>query len=161
MSQKLTIRPARATDTAIILFFIRELAKFEKLTHEVKATVPKLRKTLFGKNSTAEVLLAFHGQEPAGFALYFPTYSTFLAKPGIYLEDLFVRPELRNLGIGSRLLRELAKIAGGRKSGRLEWSVLNWNKNAIRLYRKLGARPQSEWTVYRMREKEYRKLARS
>ena len=162
MSQKkLKIRAAKSSDCGLILFFIRELAKFEKLEHEVVATESKLRKTLFGKNCPARVIIAHYGTEPAGFALYFSTYSTFLAKPGIYLEDLFVRPELRGLGIGSQLLKELARLAGKGKCGRLEWSVLNWNKNAIRLYRRMGARPQSEWTVYRMTEKAYRKMAKS
>lgn len=152
------IRRARQSDAATILFFIRELAKFEKLTHQVVATEAKLRRTLFGNG--AEVLLAFEGKEPLGFALYFPTYSTFLAQPGIYLEDLFVRPEFRGKGVGSLLLKEIAKVAVKRKCGRLEWSVLNWNKNAIRLYRRLGARPQSEWTVYRMKKAEFTRLSK-
>jgi GNAT superfamily N-acetyltransferase len=157
--KKLKIRPAKKQDAKLILQFIRELAIFEKLEHELVATVPQLKKTLFGKGSTAEVLLAFYDQKPAGFALFFPTYSTFLGKPGIYLEDLFVLPDLRSYGIGSALLRELAKIAKKRKCGRLEWSVLNWNQRAIDLYTKIGARPQSEWTVYRMKEKELKNLA--
>ncbi|MGE3262098.1 MAG: N-acetyltransferase family protein [Bacteriovoracia bacterium] len=157
--KKLTIRPAKKSDAPLILHFIQELAKFEKLSHEVVATVPQLRKTLFGKGATAEVLVAFYDKKPAGFALFFPSYSTFLGKPGLYLEDLFVLPDLRSLGIGSRLLRELAKIARKRKCGRLEWSVLNWNTRAIKLYRGIGAKPQSAWTVYRMKEKEFKKLA--
>lgn len=156
---KLTFRPARPSDCQTILAFIRELAHFEHLSHEVVATVPRLRKTLFGKGATAEVILAFWGKEPAGFALFFPTYSTFLGRPGIYLEDLFVRPVYRGHGIGTKLLRELARLVKKRQGGRLEWSVLNWNKNAIRLYRRMGAKPQSEWTVYRMREKEIARLA--
>lgn len=157
--KKLTIRPAKKSDAPLILHFIQELAKFEKLSHEVVATVPQLRKTLFGKGATAEVLVAFYDKKPAGFALFFPSYSTFLGKPGLYLEDLFVLPDLRSLGIGSALLRELARIARKRKCGRLEWSVLNWNTRAIKLYRGIGAKPQSEWTVYRMKEKAFKKLA--
>ena len=157
---KIQIRKARKSDCATILFFIRSLAEFEKLSHEMRATEQQLRATLFGPSSTAEVLLAFYGKKPAGFALFFPTYSTFLAKPGIYLEDLFVRPELRNKSIGSRLLAEVAAVAAKRGSGRLEWSVLDWNKNAIRLYRRLGAKPMSDWTVHRMQKKEFTQLAR-
>ncbi|MGZ3696125.1 MAG: N-acetyltransferase family protein [Bdellovibrionota bacterium] len=158
--KKLEIRPAKKSDSAQILFFVKELAKFEKLTHEVVATVPQIKKTLFGKDATAEVLLAYYQGRPAGFALFFPSYSTFLGRPGIYLEDLFVLPDLRRYGIGSKLLRELARIAKKRKCGRLEWSVLNWNQRAIDLYKKIGARPQSEWTVYRMSEKKFKKLAK-
>jgi GNAT superfamily N-acetyltransferase len=154
-----TVRPATITDVPLVLTLIRELAAFEKLSHEVVATEEKLRATLFGKAAAAEVLVAELGGEGVGFALFFPSYSTFLAQPGIYLEDLFVRPAHRSHGIGLTLLRALARIALERGCGRLEWSVLDWNERALAFYRRLGAKPQSEWTVQRLTEPGIRALA--
>ncbi len=156
----LKIRPARPTDVALILSLIQALAEFEKLAHEVVATEEKLRQTLFEK-AGAEVLLAEWNGEGVGFALFFPNYSTFLAQPGIYLEDLFVKPEFRSRGIGKMLLREIARLARERNCGRFEWSVLDWNERALSFYRRLGAKPQSEWTVQRLTAPEIRALAES
>lgn len=145
-----TVRSAMEHDVPVILELIQGLAEYERLRHECVATVESLRDTLFGPRAFAEVLLATVDGATAGFALYFHNYSTFLARPGIYLEDLFVRPAFRGLGIGKRLLQELAGIAVARQCGRLEWSVLDWNDDAIGFYKKLGATPQDEWTVFRV-----------
>lgn len=153
------IRSARREDVSSILSFIKDLAEFEKLSHEVVATEQALAETLFGAKSVAEVLIAEWDGQPAGFALFFHSYSTFLAKPGIYLEDLFVRTQYRSKGIGEALLRELARLAKARSCGRLEWSVLDWNERALKFYRSLGAKPMNEWTVQRMTEAEFSKLA--
>ena len=147
----LTIRFAEAQDSLQILNFIKALADFEKLSADVIATEEKIRKTLFEEKS-AEVLIAFWHNEPAGFALFFSNYSTFLAQKGIYLEDLFVDPTLRGKGIGKKLLKHLAQIAKDRNCGRLEWSVLDWNKDAIDFYVSIGAKPNDGWTMYRMTE---------
>jgi GNAT superfamily N-acetyltransferase len=155
----LFIRPATAQDCPLILSLIRELADFEKLLPEVVATETSLRATLFGARPGAEVLIAELGGKGVGFALFFSSYSTFLAKPGIYLEDLFVIPAHRSAGVGLALLREIAKIALSRDCGRFEWSVLDWNENALRFYRRLGAKPQSEWTVQRLTRPEIETLA--
>jgi GNAT superfamily N-acetyltransferase len=146
----LTIRAATPDDTATILSFIQDLAEYEKLAHEVVADEPALRATLFGARPAAEVLLAELAGAPVGFALFFPSYSTFLAKPGLYLEDLFVRPAARGRGVGRALMSALARIAVSRDYGRFEWSVLDWNEPALAFYRSLGAKPQSEWTVQRL-----------
>ena len=146
----LDIRFARAGDTALVLDFIRGLAEYERLAHEVEADEDGLRETLFGDRPAAEVLIAELDGEPAGFALFFHNYSPFLARPGLYLEDLFVKPELRGNGIGRRLLARLAQIAVERGCGRFEWSVLDWNEPAIRFYEKLGARPMNGWTIFRV-----------
>ena len=155
----LNLRPAVVSDVPTILRFIRELAEFEKLLHEVEATEEKLRLTLFGADARAEVIIAEQDGAAEGFALYFTSYSTFLAKNGIYLEDLYVSPSSRGQGIGTALLRRLAQIALDRGAGRLEWSVLDWNEKAIALYRKMGATPQSEWTVQRVTGKALETLA--
>lgn len=144
------IRPAVRADLPLILEFIRGLADYERLAHEVVATEALLERWLFGERPVAEVLLAERGGTPAGFALFFHNFSTFLGRPGIYLEDLFVRPEHRGHGVGRRLLGELARLAVARGCGRLEWSVLDWNESAIGFYRSLGAVAQDEWTVYRV-----------
>ena len=146
----LVIRFAVADDTAAILGFIRDLADYEKLSHQVVADEAQLRLTLFGVRPAAEVLIAELGGAPVGFALFFQSYSTFLAKPGLYLEDLFVRPVARGKGVGSALLSALGRIAIERQYGRVEWSVLDWNEPAIRLYQSLGAAAMTEWTVNRM-----------
>jgi GNAT superfamily N-acetyltransferase len=150
---------AEEGDMALILDFIRQLAVYEKLEHEVVADEERLRATLFGEHSFAEVVIAEHQGEPAGFALFFHNYSTFLARPGLYLEDLFVRPELRGRGIGKLLLQMLARIAVDRGCGRFEWWVLDWNEPAIRFYRRLGAQSMDEWTVFRVTGDALLKLA--
>ena len=147
---QITIRPAVASDTPLILTLIRELAEFEKLLHEVVATEEQLREKLFGPEAVPEVLIAEADGKGVGFALFFHNFSTFLAKPGIYLEDLFVKPEFRSKSIGLKLLQAIAKIAVERDCGRFEWSVLDWNERAISFYHRLGARPQNEWTVQRL-----------
>jgi GNAT superfamily N-acetyltransferase len=145
-----TLRPATEADIPVILRCIQGLAEYERLSHECLATEALLRETLFGVDRVAEVTLAFDGDAAAGFALWFRSYSTFLARPGIYLEDLFVFPEFRGTGLGRRLLASLARTAVERGYGRLEWAVLDWNVDAIRFYESLGARPMNEWTVYRV-----------
>ena len=150
MADEVTLRSATEDDVPLILRFIRELAEYEKLPHECIATEEAVRSTLFGEKRFAEVLIAEEESEPVGFALFFHNYSTFLGRPGIYLEDLYVRPELRGRGYGKQLLARLAAVARERNCGRLEWAVLNWNEPAIGFYRSLGARPQDTWTVYRL-----------
>ncbi|MFL6605290.1 MAG: GNAT family N-acetyltransferase [Steroidobacteraceae bacterium] len=150
MSEAITIRPAVEADAAIILQFIRDLAKYEHLEHEVVATEGLLREALFGSRPYAEVVLACLNGEPVGFALFFHNFSTFLGRPGIYLEDLYVRPEARGHGVGRRVLTWLAATAVSRGCGRLEWAVLNWNEPSIRFYRDLGAVPLDDWTTYRV-----------
>ena len=147
---KLRIVPATEQDLPVILELIQALAEYEKLSHLVTATREQLRETLFGAKPTAEVLLAHWDRECAGFAVFFATYSTFLARPGLYLEDLYVKPHLRGKGIGLALLKRLAGIATERGCGRLEWEVLDWNEPAIGFYKKLGAEPLEEWTRYRL-----------
>jgi GNAT superfamily N-acetyltransferase len=137
-------------DVPQILELIKGLAEYERLSHAVEATEDRLRQTLFGDRPAAEVLMAFEGDECAGFALFFTNYSTFLGKPGLYLEDVFVKPQLRRKGIGLALLKKLAAIAKERDYGRMEWSVLDWNEPAINFYKKLGAVPLDEWTMFRL-----------
>ena len=144
------IVPATESDVPQILELIRGLADYEKLLHAVEADEHRLRRTLFGERPAAEVFLAFEGEECAGFALFFTNYSTFLGKPGLYLEDVFVKPHLRRKGIGLALLKKLAAIARERDYGRMEWSVLDWNEPAINFYKKLGAVPLDEWTMFRL-----------
>lgn len=146
----LKIKKASVKDVPLILSLIKELAKYEKLLHEVIATEKDLRKCLFGAKKYAEVLIAYYDNKPAGMALYFHNYSTFVGKPGIYLEDLYVKPELRGKGIGKSLLIELIKIAHKRKCGRVEWAVLDWNKSAIDFYKKLGAEIKDSWRIFRL-----------
>ena len=152
------VREASEGDVPLILTFVRELADYEKLSHEVVATEEGLRESLFVGRRYAEVLIAEHDGAPAGFALYFHNFSTFLGKPGIYLEDLYVRPELRESGIGRQLLVKLAHLALQRGCGRLEWSVLDWNEPSIGFYRQLGAVAMDDWTVYRVSDDALRKL---
>ena len=146
----LRIRAATAADVPQILAFIKALAVYEKLEHMVVADDAQLRKTLFGERPAAEVRIAEWQGQPAGFALFFHNYSTFLGKPGIYLEDLFVLPEFRGKGIGKSMLIHLAQLAVERDCGRLEWSVLDWNTPAIEFYKSLGAVAMDEWTIYRV-----------
>lgn len=145
-----TLRAAVENDAPLILQFIRELAEFEKLSDQVVATEEKLRSTLFGERREAEVILGLYQGEAVAFALYFHTYSTFLAQPGLYLEDLFVRPAFRSKGFGQTMLAYLAKLALERGCGRFEWSVLDWNQRAVSFYEKLGAQPKRGWTLYRL-----------
>jgi len=154
------IRPAQPRDVPVILGLIRALAEYERLLDQVSATEAALHESLFGARPYAEALLAWRGDEAAGFALYFHNYSTFLAKPGIYLEDLFVQPAHRKHGIGKALLAELARIAVARGCGRLEWAVLDWNAPAIAFYESLGARPLQEWIVNRLSGDALQALAR-
>ena len=156
---KPSIRPAKAEDAANIASLIRELAVYEKLEHLANATPEDLIRHLFGDRPAAEVLIAEIDGEAVGFALYFSTFSTFRGQPGTYLEDLFVRPEYRGQGIGKALLSSVAKVAVERGSGRLEWSVLDWNKPSIEFYRSQGAKPMDEWTVFRVDEDALIRLA--
>lgn len=155
------IRPAHVNDVPIILQLIRDLADYERAPDEVVATEEQLVDVLFGERRVAEVLLAFEKESPAGFAVYFYNFSTWLGRPGLYLEDLFVRPEQRRKGYGRALLVELAKIARDRGCGRMEWAVLDWNEPAIKFYRALGAKPMDEWTVFRLTRDEIAGLANS
>jgi len=157
----LNLRIATVEDVGTILTFIKELAEYEKLSHQVVGDEEQLRKTLFGDRPAAEVIIAEFGGAPAGFALFFHSYSTFLARPGLYLEDLYVSPKLRGHGIGKKLLCRLAEIAIERGCGRFEWSVLDWNESAIRFYENLGAEPMEGWTVYRVAGDTLEKLAKS
>ena len=150
MTDVITVRPAREDEVPLVLQFVRELAEYEHLLHEVVATEARLRSDLFGPRPYAEVVFACLDDEPVGFALFFHNYSTFVGKAGIYLEDLFVRPAVRGRGVGQALLRWLAAEAVRRDCGRLEWSVLDWNEPAIRFYKSLGAKPMDEWTIFRL-----------
>ena len=151
MTPDFSIRPATEADVPLILSLIRELAEFERLAHEVVADEGRLREALFGARPAAEVLLGFEADgTPMGFALFFENFSTFLARRGIYLEDLYVRPDQRGRGLGRALLAQLARLAVARGCGRLEWAVLDWNENAIGFYRKLGARVLDDWRICRV-----------
>jgi GNAT superfamily N-acetyltransferase len=154
------IRSAEPKDVPVVAELIWQLARFEKLESEVVLTEELLMAGLFGSRPYAEAVLAEEHGEPIGFALFFHTFSTFLARPGLYLEDLFVLPEHRGRGVGRSLLAHLARLAIERGCGRLEWAVLNWNKEAIRFYERLGARPNSEWTVYRLAGESLQALGR-
>jgi GNAT superfamily N-acetyltransferase len=147
---KLVIRTAEKKDIKLILNFIRELAEYEKLSHEVKADEEILRNNLFGERAYAEVLISEYDGQPAGYALLFHNFSTFVGKPGIYLEDLYVRPSLRGKGIGKQLLLSLVKLAKERDCGRVEWAVLNWNAPSIEFYKSLGASMMDEWQIFRL-----------
>jgi GNAT superfamily N-acetyltransferase len=155
------IRPARVEDVPVILGLIRELATYERAPGEVTATEEQLVDVLFGEKPVAEVLLAFEGKAPVGFAVFFHNFSTWLGRPGLYLEDLFVKPDKRGKGYGRALLVDLAKVARDRGCGRMEWAVLDWNEPAIKFYRSLGAKPMEEWTVFRLAHDGIAKLAQS
>jgi GNAT superfamily N-acetyltransferase len=159
MRPEFQIRPAGVEDVPIILKLIRDLATYERAPHEVTATEEQLVDVLFGEKPAAEVLLAFEGESAVGFAVYFYNFSTWLGRPGLYLEDLFVKPEKRGKGYGRALLVELAKIALERGCGRMEWAVLDWNEPAIKFYRSLGAQPMDEWTVFRLTRDGIARLA--
>lgn len=156
---RLRLRPAEPADVALILAFIRELADYERLAHQVEADAALLRETLFGATPYAEVIIAEYDAQPAGFALFFHNYSTFMGRPGLYLEDLYVKPPLRGAGIGGRLLAHVGELAVQRGCGRLEFSVLDWNSPAIEVYTRLGARPLDDWTTYRFTGDSLRALA--
>ena len=161
MNPELLIRPSTSEDVPLILDFIRGIAEYEKLSHEVTATEADIRESLFGKRPAAECVLAFWDGKPGGFAVFFHNFSTFLGKAGLYLEDLFVKPEFRGKGIGKALLFHLAGIARERECGRFEWAVLDWNTPAIEFYKKLGAKPMDEWTIFRLDKKGIARLAES
>jgi GNAT superfamily N-acetyltransferase len=144
------MQPATERDLPLVLEFIRALAEYERLSHEVTATEDLLRHWMFGPNKVAEAVIAYDGDEPVGFALYFHNFSTFLGRAGLYLEDLFVKPHARGRGIGKMLLRHLARIAVERGCGRFEWWVLDWNTPSIEFYKRMGAVPMDEWTVFRV-----------
>jgi GNAT superfamily N-acetyltransferase len=160
LEEPFLIRAATSADVPEILRLIHELAVYEKLEHMVVGTEATLRDSLFGAHPAAEAILAESGGRAVGFALYFTTFSTFLCKPGIHLEDLFVEPEHRGRGIGKELLRRLAQVAVERGCGRLEWNVLDWNTPSIRFYESLGGKILGEWQLVRMTEAEFSALAR-
>jgi GNAT superfamily N-acetyltransferase len=159
MVSMLNIRPATGADAPLIASLVRELADYEKLLPEAQATPADFLRELEAPNPVIRVLIAEWDGKPAGFALYFFNFSTFVGRPGLYLEDLFVRPALRSHGIGRALLRALARIAKERNCGRMEWAVLDWNEPALRFYKTLGARPLDEWIVHRLTPVEIDKLA--
>lgn len=155
------IRPATKADVPVILSFIKKLADYERLSHEVTATEKTLRETLFGRRPTAEVAIGYFKREPVGFVIFFHNYSTFLGLPGIYIEDLFVDEAFRRRGFGNALFRYVAGVARDRQCGRLEWSVLDWNEPAVKFYKTLGAVPMNEWTVFRLTGESLTRLAGS
>ena len=157
--QPLRIVPATESDVPLVFEFIRELAKYEKLLDRVEATEGRLRETLFADKPAAECVLGYSGDQAVGFALFYYTYSTFAGLPGLYLEDLFVRPEARGRGFGRMLLQYLARLAKKKGCWRIEWAVLHWNKSAIGFYESLGAVPMDEWAVYRLSGKPLEMLA--
>jgi len=159
MGAEFKIRTARLADVPTILQLIRDLATYERAPNEVTATEEQLVDVLFGEKPAAEVLLAFESETPVGFAVFFHNFSTWLGRPGLYLEDLFVKPEMRGKGYGHALLVDLAKIARDRGCGRMEWAVLDWNDPAIQFYHKLGAKPMNEWTVFRLTRDGIARLA--
>lgn len=155
----LQIRQATEADIPVVVWFIRQLAEYERLLHEAVMTEEALRESLFSERAYAEVLLGYHEDRPVAFAVFFHNFSTFLGRPGLYLEDLFVIPEMRGKGFGRSMLVHVAKIARDRKCGRFEWSVLDWNQSAIEFYKKLGAVPMNEWTVFRVGGEALERLA--
>ena len=157
--KRISIRPAAPADISLIVTFIRELAAYEKLAHEVVAREEDFHEALFGNRPVIEAVIASLDDEPVGYALFFPNFSTFLGKPGLYLEDLYVRPEARGFGAGRAMLEHLAQIAVERGWGRFEWAVLDWNEPSIAFYKKMGARAMDEWTTYRMTGEALKKLA--
>ena len=153
-----TINPATESDVFPLLSMIRELAEFERLARELEVTADSLRGALFGARPAAAALLAHVGDEPAGYAVYFQTFSTFVGRPGIFLDDLYVRPPFRQCGIGRALLQRVAKIGVDLGGGRFEWIMLRWNENAFRFYRSIGARVMDDWALLRMNGQQVRKL---
>jgi GNAT superfamily N-acetyltransferase len=161
ITAEVRIVPAREDQIPLILSFIRKLAEYEKLLSKVVADEGLLRQSLFGRHPAAEVVIAYWGEEPAGFAVFFHNFSTFAGRAGIYLEDLFVEPEFRGKGIGKSLFIHLAKLTEERGCARLQWAVLDWNEPAIGFYRKLGAEPMDDWTVYRLSGVSLKSLAQT
>lgn len=159
MASDLIIREATRADVPVILTLIKELAEYEKLSHIVEATEDSLGESLFGDNPPAEALVAFYEGEPAAYAIFFHSFSTFLGRAGIYLEDIYVRPHLRGKGIGKTLFARVARIACERSSGRMEWSVLKWNRTAIDFYEAHGAEPLDEWVMMRLMGDALEKVA--
>ncbi len=157
--KSLRIEPATEQDIPLILEFVRGLAQYEKHLERVEATEDRIRKTLFGAEPAAQVVFAYDNDTPVGYAIFFYTYSSFVALPGIYLEDLFVKPEARGKSVGRELLRYLARVAREKGCSRIEWAVLNWNEPAIGFYKRLGAVPMDEWDVYRLSGNELDRLA--
>lgn len=157
---KFELRSPTIAQTHLILGFIKELAEYEQLSHECFITEESLRDSLFCEKPHAESLLAFLDEKPIGFCLYFFNYSTFLGKPGLYLEDLYIQPEYRNKGYGRQILSRLASIALERDCGRFEWAVLDWNEPSIAFYRKIGAKPMNDWTVQRLTGQALEDLSR-
>lgn len=153
------LKIATVEDIPTIIQFINELADYEKLGHQVKAKEEDLKETLFGDIRYAEVIIGYYRQEPVSFALFFHNYSTFLGKPGLYLEDLYVKPAGRGIGLGKILISYLAKLAKERACGRFEWSCLNWNKKALDFYKSIGAKPMDEWTILRVNDNKLDKLS--
>ncbi len=158
-SSDFIIRAANENDVAVILALIKDLAEYEHLSHEVAATEEDIRQSLFGDRPVAQALIGEHEGMPISFALFFYNFSTFLGKPGIYLEDLYVQPEYRSNGFGRRMLAHIARLAKERNCGRFEWSVLDWNEPAIRTYDRLNATPMKEWILYRLTGEALNKLA--
>jgi GNAT superfamily N-acetyltransferase len=154
-----SLKFATEDDVLLILTFIKGLAEYERLSHEVVATEELLRQTLFGDRRVAEVIIGYFEGEPVSFALFFHSFSTFLGRPGLYLEDLFVKPDRRGRGIGRVMLAYLAHLARQRGCGRLEWSVLDWNEPAIKVYRSIGAAPLDDWTIHRLTGEALDRLA--
>ena len=159
LTSNFMIRTGTEEDAPVIFSLIKELAEYEHLAHEVVASVDDIRRTLFGERPFAETLIGEYGGLPISFALFFYNFSTFIGKPGIYLEDLYVQPEHRGKGFGSKMLAHIAALARERNCGRFEWSVLNWNTPAIRTYEKLGAAPMKEWILYRLSDEALDRLA--
>ena len=157
--EELVVRAAVEGDVPLVLALIKELAEYERMADQVVATEADVHRALFGATPWAETVIAVLGETPVGFALFFHSFSTFLAKPGLYLEDLYVKPEFRGLGFGRRLLVHLPQVARTRGCGRFEWSVLDWNEPAIRSYRRAGAVPMDDWTVYRLSGEALHRLA--
>jgi GNAT superfamily N-acetyltransferase len=161
MTRNFEIRDAVAADIPIVLQLIRDLATYERAPNDVVATEENLHEVLFGAEPAAKVVIAFENTEPVGFAVYFFNFSTWLGRPGLYLEDLFVKPDMRGRGYGRALLVHLAKIACDRNCGRMEWAVLNWNEPAIEFYKTIGAVPLEEWRVFRLTSDAISRLAES
>ena len=159
-SAKIVIRPAGPEDVGLVLRFVRELAEYERLADQARATEEDYRTSLFGERPAAEVLIAEFADEPVGFALFFQNFSTFVGRPGIFLEDLYVRPEARGRGIGKALLEELVRLAYERGCGRVEWAVLDWNEPAIKFYESLGARMMKDWRIFRLDRAAIEDIAR-
>lgn len=164
MSSTASITDFRIEETApqdvpLILSFIKELAEYERLSDSVVVTEDELREALFGERPYAEAVIGYYEDTPVCFALFFHNFSTFVGRPGLYLEDLYVRPEMRGRGFGRAMLRYLAQLARARRCARMEWAVLDWNEPAIRFYKRLGARPMNDWTVFRLAGEALDKLA--